>query len=224
MAIPSYKIQEKPGITTFIPAKNKIHVTKKSGHKMKSKSQLKRGQFCLKHAEILKIINAASTPRDRIIIELLYFCGLRRSEVVSIQPGDVDLNAGTLRVRGKGGKERLVPVPGDVCSDIKFYLGKTQRPYLFPAVRLRRSPLAGVAVNRIVRQAAMEAGVSHPDSRMTGVNPHLLRHSAARRLKAAGAPLEAVAAFLGHENISITAGIYGLMSTDEVLESVRKAF
>lgn len=220
MNIPLYKTKKIPGGTAFIPQRYDINVRKKRGHHMYKKSQLKRGQFSLKPGEVSKIINAARTPRDRIIIELLYYCGLRRSEVVAIQPGDLDLELGRLRVRGKGGKERLVPVPGDVCADIRFYLGKTRRPYLFPAIKKRRAPIADVVVNRILARASMEAGISHPDKGMKSVNPHLLRHSAARRLKAAGVPLEAVGAFLGHDSLAVTANIYGCMSTDEIFDSV----
>lgn len=218
-------LQKKPftiGNIALFPVKKHINVTKKMRANIMQKSQLKRGQFCLKEAEIKKIINAAETPRDRIIIELLYYCGLRRSEVVAIQPGDLDLKAGRLRVRGKGGKERLVPVPAEVCAHIRFYLGNSRRPYLFPAKKLRRAPLAAIVVNRVIAAAASRAGVDHPDGRMAGVNPHLLRHSAARRLKASGVPLEAIAAFLGHERIAVTAEIYGLMGADEVLSSVAK--
>lgn len=224
MAIAYQKRGFCPPIRKEIKSEKDINVTEKSGRNMMRKSQIKRGQFSLKPLEVSKIINAARNPRDRIIIELLYYCGLRRSEVVAIQPGDLDLKSGRLRVRGKGGKERLVPVPFHVCADIRFYLGSSKRPYLFPAVKKRRAALADVVVNRILAVAARHAGISHPDKRMKAVNPHLLRHSAARRLKAAGVPLEAVGAFLGHEHLSMTADIYGLMSADEVLESVAGVF
>lgn len=184
------------------------------------KSQLKNGQFSLKPAVVKKIINAAESPRDRLVIELLYYCGLRRSEVVKIQTGDIDFKACRLRVRGKGNKERLVPIPPDVVQNIKFFLGKTARPYLFPARRKSRAPLVSIMINRIVDLAAKAAGVTNPNPRHKAVNPHLLRHSAARRLKDAGVRIEVISAFLGHENTQITAEIYGLMAVDEILDQV----
>lgn len=184
------------------------------------KHQMKNGQYQLKHAQVKKLIDAAPNIRDRLIIKLLYYCGLRRSEVVSIQPGDLDTEKKALTVRGKGGKIRIVPVPSDTMAEIKIYLGRTRRPYLFSAKKLRRAPLVKQAVNRIVRAAGEAAGVKNPNPRMVGTNPHLLRHSAARRLKDKGLSLECISNFLGHEKLSITADIYGLMSYDEIMKQV----
>lgn len=202
------------------PVKSDINVTKTFYEDIFMKHQIKNGQYQLKHAQIKKMINAAPNIRDRLIIKLLYYCGLRRSEVVSIQPGDLDTEKNSLTVRGKGGKIRVVPVPSDTMAEIKIYLGRTRRPYLFNAKKLRRAPLVKQAVNRIVRAAGEAAQVKNPNPRMVGVNPHLLRHSAARRLKDKGLSLECISNFLGHEKLSITADIYGLMSFDEVMKQV----
>ena len=182
--------------------------------------QLKNGQFQLKPSEVKRIINAADNPRDRIIIELLYYCGLRRQEVVKIQPGDIDHDRALLQVRGKGNKIRLVPVPGDVLADIRFFLGRTERPYLFPARKKSRAPLNALMVNHALKRAGEAARVVNPNPRMKNINPHLLRHSAARRLKDSKVPMEAIAAFLGHDNIDFTARTYGLYGMDEICEKV----
>jgi len=203
-----------------LSAKCDINVTKLYRGDIIMKQQIKNGQYSLKKAQIKKIIDAAENPRDRIIIELLYYCGLRRAEVVNIQTANIDFQKSTLRVVGKGDKERIVPVPGFLLSDIKFYLAKSRRPYLFPAKKKSRAPLVPMAVNRVLKRAGDAAKIKNPNTRMVGINPHLLRHSAARHLKDSGVSLEAIAQFLGHEKLSITADIYGLLSFDEVLQKV----
>lgn len=187
-------------------------------------SQHRNGQFCLKKADIEKIIDAADNPRDRLIIQLLYYCGLRRGELVAIQPADIDWGIGRLKVRGKGGKERLVPIPREVLQNLKFYLACTRRPYVFPAIRKRRAPLTDRAINRIVRDTAAAAGVESPNPRTAGVHPHMLRHSCARRLKESGLSLETIGQFLGHKNITMTLEHYGLPSVDDVMKDVSGVF
>jgi len=212
-----------PSLVVFLaikPIKSNINVTKTFKGNNFMKHQIKNGQYQLKDGQIKKIINAAPSIRDRLIIKLLYYCGLRRSEVVSIQPGDLDMEKNSLKVRGKGSKIRYVPVPPDTMAEIKIYIGRSRRPFLFNAKKLRRSPLVKQAVNRIVRAAGEAAGVKNPNPRMIGVNPHLLRHSAARRLKEKGLSLECISNFLGHDKLSVTADIYGLMSYDEVMKQV----
>lgn len=203
--------------------KSNINVTKTFYGDIMERHQIKNGQFQLKQAEVKKIINAAGSVRDRLIIELLYYCGLRRSEVVQIQPGDLDFEKNSLRVRGKGRKIRIVPVPDDTMAEIKLFLGQSGRPYVFSAVKKRRAHIVPQVVNRILRAAGAAAGVKNPNPRMVGINPHLLRHSAARRLKDKGLSLECISNFLGHEKLSITAEIYGLMSFDDVMSQVRGA-
>lgn len=184
------------------------------------KKQFKPGQFSLKEAAIRRIINQAENPRDRIIISLLYYCGLRRLEAVSIITSDIDYEKRRIRVIGKGDKERIVPVPDDLLSEIRFFIGKSKRNWLFPARRLNREHLIAKEVNRIVRQAAMGARIKNPNPNYRYVNPHLLRHSAARRLKDAGLPLETIGAFLGHSTLQVTADIYGLIGVEDVQDQV----
>lgn len=186
------------------------------------KSQLKNGQFQLKKSDVERLLSFSNSMRDRLIIELLYFCGLRRSEVVAIQPADMDFTNKTLRVRGKGGKERLVPVPERVLLELKLFCSNSTRPYVFSAVRKRRAPLVPIMVNRACEIAGKRAGIKNPNPKMKNINPHLLRHSMARRLKNKGVPLEAISSFLGHEKLSMTIDTYGLMSSDDILSSVRR--
>ncbi|MFO7650355.1 MAG: tyrosine recombinase [bacterium] len=137
--------------------------------------------------------------RERAILESLYGSGLRASELVSLDLADVDFETDTIRVRGKGGKERLVPV------------GRAQRAALQRYLGLPR--LAGAAAvflnNRGGRLSVRSIGiiVNRALSRVTGIsatNPHALRHAFATHLLERGADLRAVQELLGHASLSTT--------------------
>lgn len=182
------------------------------------KKQEKRGQFCLLPKEINQLIDSAPSLRDRIVIKLLARCGLRRTEAVKIAVNDLDPAAGSLRVFGKGGKERIVPVPADLVQDVSFYLGKRRTGWLFQGRKGRA--LTALQINRIVGGAGIAAGLKHPDLYSEKINPHCLRHTFARQLKKAGVPIEMIAAVLGHESITTTLQEYGLPSVDEIHKKV----
>ena len=142
--------------------------------------------------------------RDRAMLELLYATGLRVSELCSLTAEDVNLRDGYLVTRGKGGKERVVPL-GDyavgwvqrwVASGREAMLkGKTARAlFLGP----RRTALTRQGVWKIIRRHALAAGIAKP------LSPHKLRHSFATHLLERGADLRAVQAMLGHADISTT--------------------
>lgn len=192
------------------------------------KNQQKNGQYQLKEAQIKQLIGGADTPRDRVIMELLYYCGLRRAEVCSLMIRDLNLDNCQVTVIGKGKKRRLVPMPQHTAQDIRFYLGlhhpRRSRPvYLFPAKKKPRAHLNPLAINYAVQKASERAKVRNPNPRYKWVTPHLLRHSAARRCKDKGLPLEVIKEFLGHTHIKTTAEHYGLLSTDEILSKVKEA-
>jgi integrase/recombinase XerD len=142
--------------------------------------------------------------RDRAMIQVMYASGLRVSELVGLRLEHLDLVEGLALVRGKGSKERMVPL-GDRAVSVLIHYLKEGRAHLDPA---RRSPhvfvsLRGAAMTRqnfwqrIVHHA-LAAGVAGP------VHPHLLRHSFATHLLEHGADLRAVQALLGHADISTT--------------------
>jgi len=140
--------------------------------------------------------------RDRAMLELLYSSGLRVSELVGLDVGDVDLESELLRVVGKGDKERVVPVGSYAVRALQAYLA-LGRPRL-----ARRSPalFVGRAGRRLTRQwvwaslrrYARAAGISRV------VTPHVLRHSFATHLLEGGADLRSVQELLGHANIATT--------------------
>lgn len=140
--------------------------------------------------------------RDRTMLELLYACGLRVSELVSMSVSDFDPQAGLLRVLGKGSKERYVPLHESAVGFMLDYL-RQWRPLLGPkndTVFLNRSGLglSRQGVWKLIRRYALEAGIVRP------VSPHTLRHSFATHLLEGGADLRTVQILLGHSDIMAT--------------------
>lgn len=183
----------------------------------------KRAQTLPAHlpaADMDKLLQApdAGTPagrRDRAILELFYASGLRLSELCDIDLEDVNLSRRTVRVRGKGGKERIVPFNGaaedavrkmladrkesqkSAVSSQKLSSGRgRRRDPLF--LNLKGGRLTTRSVDRIVRQAARAAGIPQ------GISPHALRHTFATHLLRAGADLRAIQELLGHAQLSTT--------------------
>jgi len=143
--------------------------------------------------------------RNRAIIEVLYGCGLRVSELCNLEIGRIFLNDGYLIVRGKGSKERLVPLALPTMNAIADYMEVRagiaakagEEHFLFVSAR-RGTRLSRSMVFRIVRQLAGLAGVRRT------ISPHTLRHSFATHLLEGGANLRAIQQMLGHESIAAT--------------------
>jgi integrase/recombinase XerD len=152
----------------------------------------------------LPVRPSAEDYRDRTMLELLYASGLRVSELVGLAVSQVDLNAGCLRVMGKGAKERVVPI-GQTARDALAEYAEYTRPILLkgrPAgalfVSRRGRALSRQAFWKLLRQRARRAGIAR------AISPHMLRHSFATHLLEGGADLRAVQAMLGHVNIATT--------------------
>jgi integrase/recombinase XerD len=169
----------------------------------------KRLPQVLNYSEVQKLLAAprGSEPtalRDRALLEVMYACGLRASETIGLEVADVDMREGFLRARGKGSKERLVPLGRKAIAAIAAYMrggrpklvGERHEPKLF--VNFRGGPLTRQGLYKIVQRHARDAGLS---GRMS---PHTLRHSFATHLLAGGCDLRAVQEMLGHADISTT--------------------
>ncbi len=155
--------------------------------------------------EVFAIIQAASTPRDYAILQVLYGCGLRVSEACALKISDVFLDEMFVKVLGKGSKERLVPLAPSVADAITSYLSSRPAPYrgcedvLFLNKFGRQ--LSRVSVFKMVKACALASGVDKD------ISPHTFRHSFATHMIENGADLRVVQEMLGHESI-LTTEIY----------------
>jgi integrase/recombinase XerD len=162
------------------------------------------------------------TLRDRAILELMYACGLRASEATGLDVGDVDLEDGMLRARGKGSKERMVPVGRRAIDALVRYLRDARgalvaggsEPALF--VNARGGRLSRQGLYKIVQRHAKSAGL---DDRMS---PHTLRHSFATHLLAGGCDLRTLQEMLGHADIATTQ-MYTHLSAQRLQDVYRDA-
>jgi len=153
--------------------------------------------------------------RDRALLETMYACGLRASEVIALELSQLDLEAGLLRTRGKGSKERIVPVGRQAIASLRAYLqrarprlvGLRDEPCVF--VNLRGRPLSRQGLYKIVQRHAAAAGLAHR------MSPHSLRHSFATHLLAGGCDLRSLQEMLGHADIATTQ-IYTHLSTERL--------
>jgi integrase/recombinase XerD len=142
--------------------------------------------------------------RDRALLELLYGSGLRVSEATGLTAESVHLRDGYLVVRGKGDKERAVPLTGPATKAVRRYLGdgrdalagKRTADALF--LNRRGGPLSRMGVWRVLRRRVADAGL--PDE----VHPHMLRHSFATHLLEGGADLRVIQELLGHASVTTT--------------------
>lgn len=159
--------------------------------------------------------------RNKAIIEVLYSCGLRVSELVTLHCSDLFFDDGYLRVTGKGDKQRLVPVNSNVIKQVAIYL--SQRGTLkvnpkfgdFLFLSSRGAPLTRVMIFLIIKDLVQKAGISK------SVSPHTFRHTFATHLLKGGADIRSVQDMLGHESI-LTTEIYTHLDTEQKHEAVNK--
>ncbi len=156
--------------------------------------------------------------RDRAILETLYSCGIRVSELTGLDVGDIGLEEGVVKVLGKGGKERIVPIGRLAREAVAAYLAaRRDPPYDAPLLvnarggRLTRRSVARIVDKYILRLAAMKK-----------VSPHTLRHTFATHMLEGGADLRAIQELLGHASLSTTQK-YTHVSIDRLMEVYDKA-
>jgi integrase/recombinase XerC len=191
--------------------------------------------------EMTRLLEApdADTPagrRDRAILELFYASGLRLSELVDLDLGDVNMSGRMVRVRGKGGKERIVPFNSATAEALRAMTGdhvpmagidvvtsrarRTASPHTrrrYPLFRnLRGGRLTTRSVDRIVRKYVRDAAIAQ------GISPHALRHTFATHLLQAGADLRTIQELLGHARLSTTQ-VYTHVSMEKLIEVYDKA-
>ena len=144
--------------------------------------------------------------RNKAIIEVLYSCGLRVSELCNLKISDLYLEEGFIKVKGKGAKERLVPISGKAVRELKMYfLDRNQwlipveyQDYVFITVKRKIKNIGRIMVFHLLKELCAKAGITK------NVSPHTLRHSFATHLLEGGANLRVIQAMLGHESLSTT--------------------
>src|SRR5512136_2149418 len=173
----------------------------------------------------LKFADDAAGSRDRAMLELFYSSGMRVSELTGLNLGDVDFGQSLVKVRGKGKKERIVPVGEQALRSVQQYMAgrneflqKQQASEADPPLFLSRSGrrITPRSVARIVDQYVLQSGISKK------VSPHTLRHSFATHLLDAGADLRAIQELLGHANLWTTQK-YTSVSVAKLMEIYDKA-
>jgi integrase/recombinase XerC len=161
---------------------------------------------------------AAFPERDRLMLELLYGCGIRNSELVGINLDDIRLSSEAILIRGKGKKERYVPFGGAAASALAAYLpargqviAQTRKVTSALLINQRGGRLTTRSVGRIIKKIAVAKGLS-PD-----VHPHTLRHAFGTHMLEEGADLRAIQELLGHERLATTQR-YTQLSMKHVLQ------
>jgi len=161
---------------------------------------------------------AAFPERDRLMLEMLYGCGIRNSELTGINLEDIGMSAETILIRGKGKKERYVPFGESVKTALAAYLpvrqtvfAETRKRSASLLINRRGGRLTTRSVGRIVKKIAVSKGLS-PD-----VHPHTLRHAFGTHLLEEGADLRAIQELLGHARLATTER-YTQLSMKHVLE------
>lgn len=169
--------------------------------------------------EAFKLIDTPGTGgiselRDRAMLELLYSSGIRVSELVGINLDDMNLENCTVKVLGKGSKERIVPLGSKAADAVRQFINKRyelnpEGSFLF--MNLRGGRLTTRSVGRIVKKYSVISGIPK------NVSPHVLRHTFATHLLGGGADLRAIQEMLGHESLSTTQR-YTHTSIEKIME------
>jgi integrase/recombinase XerD len=180
----------------------------------------------LSYEEIQAMLDAIdlSTPhgtRNRAMLETLYACGLRVSELTELRLTNLFLDVGFVKVIGKGDKERIIPIGDSAIKHIELYVEGVRRPQMnihpnhqnFVFLNRRGKKLSRIMVFNIVKDLAKQAGIKK------NVSPHTFRHSFATHLIEGGADLKAVQDMLGHESI-LTTEIYTHLDTHFLRETI----
>ena len=142
--------------------------------------------------------------RNRAMLETLYSCGLRVSELCGLKLSDLYFDEGFIKVEGKGGKQRLVPISPRAIKEIKYWLlDRSRLPIKKGAEDIvflarRGNPISRIMVFHIIKELAVQAGITK------NISPHTFRHSFATHLLEGGANLRAIQCMLGHESIATT--------------------
>jgi integrase/recombinase XerC len=190
---------------------------------IRTPKQEKRLPKCLDLEQVQKLLDAPGdadllSARDKAMLEVLYSSGIRVSELVDLEMGDMDLQEGVLRVRGKGRKDRLTPIGSQAIKAVQRYFEhrvvdtKSQGQHAGRVFLNKHGhPLSTRSVRRKLDKYLVSAGLD------PGISPHTLRHSFATHLLNNGADLRSVQELLGHQSLSTTQ-VYTHLTTQRMKE------
>lgn len=188
-----------------------------------------RSQFHLTEEQIKLLIKSTEKLRDKVVIKLLAYCGMRRFELAKIKIEDINLETNKIQILGKKNILRLSTIFSDqLQEDLKLYLRyvleDNKQGYLFPAVSSlnKEGHISNTEINRIVAKAGHRAHLKNPIPELKNINPHILRHSCARILKDKGLSLEVVQKVLGHLSYKTTMDLYGTKSITEMDDELKE--
>ena len=173
-------------------------------------------------ADVLKITSSKSNNlRDKTIIELFYGTGMRLSELSNLNIMDIDFGAATVRVFGKGAKERIIPIGPQLIKALRHYynerLGDSKSKSEAVFLNASGNRLSNRRIQMIVKNQLQQVSTQQK------LSPHVIRHSFATHLLNRGANLEAVKELLGHQSLSTTQ-IYTHLTTDHLRQVYKQAF
>lgn len=177
-------------------------------------------EYYLTTSELQRLIDGASSIRDKALIALFVDTGIRRFEASELLASDVDFKEKLILVRnGKGNKLRMLPMSPRLVR----YLKELTEPGVDkPLFRSKTNENLGIRqVNRIVALAAKYAKIKNPNPRYANVTCHLIRHSFARHWKEVGGNIETLAKILGHSSVKTTWDMYGTQSVADVRKNYR---
>lgn len=186
------------------------------------RTQYKDGDFVLSIQQIKQIFNSCDNWRDKLLLQSMYYCALRRFEVCNLDVRDIDQENGFIRVYGKGDKLSIIPVGDkypDYFADLKLYIQNRRSGYIFLTNRKKKLSLA--RINQILKEVSNKAGVKQMNPNKKNINPHMLRHSQARHLKDNNHSIEFIQNYLRHSSFKTTFDSYGKMSINDMKKEMK---
>jgi integrase/recombinase XerD len=210
----SYQNQMVNAVKLFLKVVENRHITVEEIHRPRPEHRLPN---VLSKEEVKAILQALSNLKHRCMLSLVYSCGLRRGELLSLKPVDIDSKRNLVHIRlGKGKKDRVVPLSGRVLEMLReYYTAYKPQLWLFEGQKTGQ-PYDERSLSEVLKQARQKAGITKP------VTLHWLRHSYATHLLESGTDLRYIQELLGHKH-SKTTEIYTHVSTQS-LQRIKSPF
>jgi len=186
--------------------------------KENKKTQSSNAEFHLTIKQIQKLIRACKSTREKLLIQMMVYTGIRRAEIADLDISDIRWSENLILIRkGKGNKQRLVPLPPLIFNELKSFLAKRTHGAVFES--RRRGNLGCRQLNRIVADIGHRARVINPNPKYLNITCHLLRHTFARYWKQNQGSMESLSYILGHASQATTMDLYGKESITEMQEN-----